>query len=150
MVGPRACRSPHQNTPSAKENEPAGAVPTESSGFLTSISVMSRAQTLVPSIALAACLAFAAVNLADRYSDKDFQGIFKTILKIRAPAPQPESLCKRRLKARALDIYRYNIHMEHYNFCRQCEDHFATADATKPNRMLFAPTFLKNQALFRW
>ena len=40
--------------------------------------------------------------------------------------------------------------MECYNFIQQCEDYFATAEAKKPNRMLFTATFLWEWALFRW
>ena len=40
--------------------------------------------------------------------------------------------------------------MECYNFCQQCKDHFATYGATKPNRILFAASFLRDQINFRW
>ncbi len=40
--------------------------------------------------------------------------------------------------------------MECYNFCQQCEDHFATCRDTGPNRILFAASFLWDQINFRW
>ena len=40
--------------------------------------------------------------------------------------------------------------MECYNFCQQCEDHFATAGAKGPNRIPFAASFLRDRINFRW
>ncbi len=40
--------------------------------------------------------------------------------------------------------------MECYNFCQQCEDHFATCGTTGPNRIPFAVSFLRDQINFRW
>ena len=45
-------------------------------------------------------------------------------------------------KAQLPNIYWGNNHMACYNFCQQYEDHFATAVAKKPNRILFAASFL--------
>ena len=79
---------------------------------------------------------------------------FRTPAPVPAPvvaaAPQSESRRKRPLKARFPDIYQGKTHLECYNFFQQCKDHFATAGATSPNRVLFAATFLKNTALFQW
>ncbi len=54
------------------------------------------------------------------------------------------------LKAKTPDVYRGRSHMECYNFCQQCEDHFATCGATGPNRIPFAASFLRDQINFRW
>ena len=40
--------------------------------------------------------------------------------------------------------------MEYYNFCQQCEDHFATCGATGPNQILCAAYFLRDRVNFRW
>ncbi len=40
--------------------------------------------------------------------------------------------------------------MECYNFCQQCEDHFAIYGATGPNRIPFAAFFLRDRINFRW
>ena len=136
-------------TPSVSENDLAGTIPTEGSGTLIPTLVVSGALTPAFAAALAPLFAFAAANSAARYLAKDFQGILKTILEARALAPQQEGLCKRPLKAQAPDLYCNKTYMECYNSCRQCEDHFATAGATGLNGILFAATFLKDQALFR-
>ena len=40
--------------------------------------------------------------------------------------------------------------MEGYNFCQQCEDHFATTEAKGPNCILFAVLFLRDCINFQW
>ena len=40
--------------------------------------------------------------------------------------------------------------MECYNFCQQCEDHFAIAKAKGLNRIPFAASFLRNRINFCW
>ena len=140
MAGTCAPRSPCRNLSSAGENDLASAVPIENNVIPIPTSVMSRAP--------APPLASAAANLAAKYSAKHLQKILKTILEAKAPAHQPESLCEKLLKGQAPDLYRDKTHMKCYNFCKQCEDNFATAVATEMNRILFAATFLKDQALF--
>ena len=71
-----------------------------------------------------------------------------TVLKARPPAPTlqllvfPDGPCERSLKARFSELYRDKTHMEYYNFILQCKDYFATGGAKRPNRLLFATTFL--------
>ena len=55
-----------------------------------------------------------------------------------------------KLKAKSLNVYRGRSFMECYNFCQQCEDYFATAGATGPNRIPFAASFLRDWINFRW
>ncbi len=55
-----------------------------------------------------------------------------------------------KLKAKTPDVYRGMSHMECYNFCQQCEDHFATCGAIGPNRILFAASFLRDRINFCW
>ena len=40
--------------------------------------------------------------------------------------------------------------MECYNFCQQCENHFAIVGAKGPNRIPFAAFFLRDHINFRW
>ena len=134
------------------KDKPAGPAPTESSDTYTPAPVMSRAATPAPASAPAPPLALAPVD-ADatfRYSEADLQRIFRTVLEARplAPAPAPQPLVfpdgprERPLKARFPELYCGKTHMECYNFIQQCEDHFATAGAKRPNRVPFAATFL--------
>ncbi len=55
-----------------------------------------------------------------------------------------------KLKAKTPDVYYSRSHMECYNFCQQCEDHFATCGATGPNRIPFATSFLRERINFCW
>ena len=61
-----------------------------------------------------------------------------------------EALREHLLKARLPDIYKSDNHMACYNFCQQCNDHFATVGAKKPNRILFAAFFFRDCISFRW
>lgn len=54
------------------------------------------------------------------------------------------------LKARFPDLYYGNSHMDCYRFCQQCEDHFETAGANGPNRILFAASFFRGTVVQRW
>ncbi len=55
-----------------------------------------------------------------------------------------------KLKAKTPDVYHGRSHMEYYNFCQQCEDHFDTCGAIVPNQIPFVATFLRDQINFRW
>ncbi len=54
------------------------------------------------------------------------------------------------LKAKTPDIDRSRSHIECYNFCQQCEDHFATCGTTGPNQIPFVTSFLWDRINFRW
>ena len=160
MARPPARRSPCRNSLPTGKDEPAGPAPTEGSDTYTPAPAVSRAPTPAPAPAPAPPLAPAPVD-ADatvRYSEADLQRILRTVLEVRplAPAPAPQPLvfpdgpCERPLKARFPELYCGKTHMECYNFIQQCEDHFATAGAKGPNRVPFAATFLREQALFHW
>ena len=60
-----------------------------------------------------------------------------------AAAPHYQGAREQPLKTWFPDIY-------WYNFFQQFKDHFTPAGAMGPNQVLFAATFLKNIALFRW
>ena len=83
-----------------------------------------------------------------KYTEEDLQKIFRTVLKARAP-PSDGSR-EKLLKARSPDVYSGKSHMECYNFCQQCKNHFAIAGAKGPNRILFAASFLRDRINFRW
>ena len=86
--------------------------------------------------------------LVAKYMEEDLQRILRTVLKVRAPPSDGPR--EKPLKARSPDVYRGKSHIECYNFCQQCEDHFATAEAKDPNRILFATLFFHNRINFQW
>lgn len=78
------------------------------------------------------------------YSKDEFQRILKAVLEARTPAIAASLLKdprERPLKARLPDVYRGKIHLEYYNFCQQCKNHFATAGAKALNRIFFVTLF---------
>ncbi len=81
---------------------------------------------------------------ANRYSQQDLDKIIQTFLQ------NSKGRSGDKLKAKTLDVYRGRSHMECYNFCQQCKDHFATCGAIGPNRIPFADSFLRDQINFRW
>lgn len=149
MARPCARRSLRRNPPPTGKDDLAGAAPINDNGTPTCTPAVSLAPAPPPAPA-------PDVNPTVRYTEADLQRIIRTVLDARPPAPAPQALVlpegprKRPLKARAPDLYRGKTHMECYNFCRQCENHFATAGATGLNRVPFAATFFKKRALFCW
>ena len=81
-----------------------------------------------------------------KYIKENLQKIFKTVLE--AQAPPFDRPREKLLKARLFDVYCDKFHMEYYNFCQQCEDHFATIKAKGPNYILFAASFLHDHINF--
>ncbi len=81
---------------------------------------------------------------ANRYSQQNLDRIIQTFLQ------NLNSGSGDKLKAKTLNIYRGRSHMECYNFCQQCEDHFATCGAIGSNQIPFVATFLRNRINFRW
>ena len=82
-----------------------------------------------------------------KYTEEDLQKILRTVLEARAPS---DGAREKPLKARLPDVYCGKSYMECYNFCQQCEDHFATAKAKGPNRIPFAALFFRDRINFRW
>ena len=82
-----------------------------------------------------------------KYTEKDLQKILRTVLKARTLS---DGTREKPLMARLPDIYCGKSHMECYNFCQQCEDHFITAGAKGPNRISFATSFLCDRINFCW
>ena len=54
------------------------------------------------------------------------------------------------MKARYPDQYYGNSHLDCYRFCQQYKYHFDTAGASRPNRILFAASFLRASVVQRW
>ena len=105
-----ACRSPCRNPPPANEDEFAGAAPIEGSGTSISTPVMSRVSTPAPAIAPAPALSS---------DNKLFNQFMKAYLEAQVPSrteidSEPR---KQPLKARFLDLYYGNLHMDCYWFC---------------------------------
>ena len=135
MAGPRICRRTRRNPPPAGEDELAGAAPTEGSGGSTPTPIVSRAPTPAPATALAATTS----------SDTElFKRFMKAYLEAQVPGQTKvdSETRKQPLKARFLDLYYGNSHMDCYRFCQQCKDHFKIAGAKGPNRIPFAALFL--------
>ncbi len=79
-----------------------------------------------------------------QYIQKDMDHLFQTFLQ----ASKGGSGDK--LKATIPDVYCGRSHMECYNFCQQCKDHFAICGATRPNWIPFAVSFLRDRINFCW
>ena len=86
--------------------------------------------------------------LVAKYIEEDLQKILRTVFKARA-SPS-DGACEKPLKVRSSDVYCGKFHIECYNICQQCEDHFATAGAKDLSRILFAISFLCNYINFCW
>ena len=86
--------------------------------------------------------------LVAKYTKEDLQQILKAVLEAQVPASNEP--CEKLLKAKSLDVYRGKSHIECYNFCQQCKDHFVTAGAKGPNRIPFAVSFLCDHINFQW
>ena len=53
-------------------------------------------------------------------------------------------------KAKVPEVYYGKSHMDCYQFCQQCKDHFETAEATGFNRTPFTASFLRGNISVRW
>ena len=82
-----------------------------------------------------------------KYIEKNLQQFLKTVLK--AQVLFSDEFCEKFLKARLSDVYCSKSHIEYYNFCQQCEDHFAAAKAKGSNYILFAVLFFCNHINFQ-
>ena len=89
-----------------------------------------------------------AEPLVAKYTKKDLQKIFRTVLK--AQTPPSDGPYEKPLKTRSPDVYCGKSHMECYTFYQQCKDHFATARTKGPNRIPWAASFLRDRINFRW
>ena len=143
MARPLACCNPCRNPPPTGKDELDGAIPTEGSGTPTPTPVMSGAPTPAPANDLAA---------SPSSDTKLFKQFMKTYLKaqVQGQTKIDSESCKQLLKAQFLDLYYGNSHMGCYQFRQQCKDYFETAGAKKPNRILFAASFLRELVTQQW
>ena len=85
------------------------------------------------------------------YTKENLLGITKLCMdwffqaQVSCPKPGPR---ESPLKAQFSDFYYGKSRMECYYFYQQCEDHFATASATGPNRTPFATSFFGGRISF--
>ena len=134
MAGPRTCRT-------------AGEAPINGSGTPEPTSAVFRAPTPAPAFAL---------GPLRRYTDEDLQRTTNLTLKLFVKGQEHGQLqansasYEQPLKAQFSDLYHGNSHLDCYCFCQQCEDHFVTAGANRPNRVPFAALFLHKAMVQRW
>ena len=89
-----------------------------------------------------------AEPLIIKYIKENLQKILKIVFK--AQALTSDGPYEKPLKARLPNVYCGMFHMECYNFCQKCEDHFAIVGAKGPNRISFATSFLRDHINFYW
>ena len=161
------CCSPGQNSPFNGKDKLASGIPTKDSNCCTPAPVASYVSTpvivLVP-IVPPLIISGSANSSVVKYLKDKLQRIVKTILKARplslpptipvpapfvAAAPHYKGPHEWPLKAWFSDISWDKTYLKWYNFFQKCEDHFAIADVTGPNRVLLAATFLKYTILLR-
>ena len=138
-----ASPSLRRNPPFISKGELAGAAPTEGNGTPIPTPVMSRAFTPAPATTLPFALSL---------DNELFKQFMKAYLEAQVPGRteiDPES-CKQPLKTRFPELDYGNIHMDCYQFCQQCEDHFKTAKTKRPNRIPFAASFLGGSVTQQW
>lgn len=135
----RPCCSPCRNLPPIDpvEIELAGSVPLD----FTPGSVQSQEHT--PAL---------PTPTPTRSTEELFELLMKTYMESVKNPVQSQSFGprKRPLKAWFPDLYYRKSHLDCYQFCQQCENHFRTASATGPNRIPFAATFLRETINFCW
>ena len=143
MAGPCAYRSPCGNLFPTTKDKLTRAALTEGSGTVTPTPVVFRALT--------SALAIAPV-IAPSLNNKLFKQFIKTYLETQVPKqtkvdPKPR---KQPFKAQFPNLYYGSLDMDYYQFCQQCKDHFKTAGAKGPNKILFKALFLHALVTQQW
>lgn len=125
----------------SKDNKPARVV---------AFYIFSWTPSLGSSISLSNLKSLFAIFQTFKHSKNNFQQVFKTVLKSRAPTLRIFiTSWEISLKINILYIYRDDFHIECYNCIQPYKNHFITSRAKSFNQFLFITTFLKNQALFK-
>ncbi len=83
------------------------------------------------------------------FTRKDLDQIIESVFQVQTQKRRLLSF-REKLKVITPNIYHSRFYMEYYNFCQQCEDHFATAGATRPNQIPFATSFLWHRINICW
>ena len=143
MAVPHACRSLCRNFFFTGKDKLAGVASIEGGGTPISILIVSHALTF----ALAT-----TPTIAPSLDNELFKQFIKAYLEAQVPGqtevdPKP---CKQPLKAQFPDLYYSNLHINCYQFCQQCKDHFETAGAKWLNKILFAALFLRGLVIQQW
>ena len=103
-----------------------------------------------PASSYAITPAQAKSTLALKYSKADLMRILKILLKTKGQEPKTKVLHKQPLKAKIPDVYFKKLHIDCYQFCQQCEDHFEIAGAIESNHTPFTTLFLYGKINFWW
>ena len=139
MAGSRARRNPLF----AGKDELAGGALIDGS----SITAISWAQTfaLTEASALAQTPTSAPAPIISS-TDKLYQQLTKTyaitVKLLEQNQAQGAGPHKKPFKVQFPDLYYRNSHLNCYRFCQQCEDHFETVEANRPNQIPFPALFL--------
>ena len=146
MAGTRSRHSLCYNPSPGGEDEPARGLPgapTKDNNIFTPSPPVSRAQT--PALTLAPPPVPSSTEKRCQQLLKTYAATVKLLEQNHAPGP-----CEQPFKAWFSNLYYVNSHMDYYHFCQQCENHFETAGASGPNRILFAASFLRGSVVQRW
>ena len=152
MAGSRLRRSPCRNPTETGRDEPAGGAQRSplANGSGSPLPAPPPADSRVPTPAASRTPTPApAPPLAPaKYTDADFHQFMKVFMDSQGRRRTHEGPQESPLKARFPNMYYGKSHMDCYQFCQQCEDHFETAGATGPNRVPIAALFLRGPINF--
>ena len=79
-----------------------------------------------------------------------FKKFMKAYLEINQGPRQPTAEPRQTFKAKVPEVSYDKSHMDYYQFCQQCEDHFKIAGATGFNWTLFTASFLCGNISVHW
>ena len=166
MAGSRLCRSPCRNPTGTGGDKPARGAqkppPANGSGSLSPAlppanscvptPAVFRTPTPAPAPLPATILAPAPAPAPApaKYTDTDFHQFMKVFMDTQERSETHKRPRESLFKACFPDLYYEKSHMDCYQFCQQCENHFEIAGATGPNRISFAASFLHGPINFRW
>ena len=152
--------SPCRNPPGTGKNEPIGdtqrSPPANSSNSLlpappsADSRVLTPATSYTPMPAPASASAPSSVPVPAKYTDANFHQFMKVFIDTQRCSKTHKEPWKSPFKACFPNLYYGKSHMDYYQFCQQCEDHYETAGTTGPNRVLFTASFLRALINFRW
>ena len=153
MAGSCLCCSFCQNLPGTGRDKSAGGTqkppPANGSGFPLPAPPLTDSRVSTPTASCTPILAPAPVPALAKYTNADFHQFMKVFMDAQGRSKTHKGPQKSFLKARFPNLYYGKSHMDCYQFCQQCENHFETASTTGPNRVLFAALFLCRPINFR-
>lgn len=128
QIGSTGCKKPDELASDARVPNPSDA------GAVTRVSAPASTPVL-------------------KYTEEDYQKLEKYYLdllvqaKVQEQAPQDEEIV---IEVRFPDLYFGKSHMECFDFCLRCKNHFDLAGVTGHNRSPVAASFLRGRINFRW